>query len=251
MDGEPDPTLSGPGPGGETPDDPNAVWRRPGAADVSTTSPAIGVVVTDPPLATKGLVGRATAAVRGWWSGLEILQMWHVVAIAAILATAGFGGLDTVDKVPKTFEPGQPFDNHQLTITIARASLVNEIRVGRTLIAPPQAGRSYIGVIATVTNDGTLPANVADQFKLTAVRGAKSIGGYRIDDGSMLIRLQPGLTEKLAVVWNIPADAVHPGDAVQVRVPYRALRSGFIIYGMGWSDTAESAVAMVPVGVPQ
>ncbi|TDZ78904.1 hypothetical protein [Mycobacteroides salmoniphilum] len=251
MDGEPDPTLSGPGPGGETPDDSNAAWRRPGAADVSPPPPAISVAVTDPPVAKKGLVGRVTAAVRSWWNGLEILQMWHVVAIATIVATAGFGGLDTVDKVPKTFEPGKPFDNNQLTINIARASLVNEIRVGRTLIAPAQAGRSYLGVIATVTNDGTLPANVADQFTLNGVRGAKPIGGYRIDDGTMLIRLQPGLTEKLAVVWNIPADAVHPGDAVQVRIPYRALKSGFIIYGMGWTDTLESAVATVPVGVPQ
>lgn len=95
--------------------------------------------------------------------------MWHVVAVAAILATAGFGGLDTVDKTPKTFDVGQPFDNNQFVIVVKKARVVPEVVGDGRVLVKAKPGRVYLGVIAEVTNKGSMPGSVSAMFSLPEV----------------------------------------------------------------------------------
>ncbi|QCH23803.1 hypothetical protein [Mycobacteroides salmoniphilum] len=258
MDGEPDPTLSGPGPGGETPDDPNAAWRRP---DSAVPDQALAPNPTIEPLGahTKhGLLARAARTVRTWWSELAFVQMWHVVVVLAVLATAGFGGLDEVDKTPQTFDLGKPFDNGEFTITVHKASLLPEITGGEAVLAKEKPGRMYLAVVAEVTNDADRADVVANQFALRDVADVQGPFGthsedpsvYRIEDGSNLILLQPDLTEKVAVVWSVPTAAVPPGSQVSIQVPYRTFSRGLVNYGEGWIDSNETATTTVRVEVP-
>ncbi|TDZ45251.1 hypothetical protein [Mycobacteroides franklinii] len=255
MDGEPDPTSSGPGPGGEVPDDANAVWRRPGVAE--PVGAATIVSESHPPPAPQGVVSRFTAWVRAWWHDLEFVQMWHVVAVVAILTTAGFGGLDAVDKTPQTFDLGQPFDNGEFTITVRKAVLRSEIVGGRAVIAKEKPGRTYLAVVAEVTNNTDRVDVVSDNFSLPNVADAQDVSltqsqrpsVFRIEDGSNLIMLQPDITEKVAVVWSVPSAAVLPGSQVSVEVPYRKFSRGLVLYGEGWVDDGKTATTVVPVEV--
>lgn len=255
MDGEPDPTLSGPGPGGETPDDPNAVWRRPGAAEAAEVASSSTESPTLP--APHGVVGRLTAWVRSWWHDLEFVQMWHVVAVVAVLATAGFGGLDAVDKTPQTFDLGKPFDNGEFTITVKKAVLLSEITGGGGVIAKEKPGRTYLAVLAEVTNNSDRADVVSGNFSVPNVADAQDTSliqrrepsVFRVEDGSFLVLQQPDITEKVAVVWSIPAGAVLPGSQVSVQVPYRKFSRGLVLYGEGWVDDGKSATTSVPVEV--
>lgn len=255
MDGEPDPTSSGPGPGGGVPDDPNAVWRRPGAAEPAEAGSTVSESPTPP--APRGVVGRVIAWGRTWWNDLEFVQMWHVVAVAAILTTAGFGGLDQVDKTPQTFVVGEPFDNGEFTITVHRASLVQQIAGGGSVVAKQKPGRMYLGVLADITNQQDSPDVATSMFVLSKVPDAQNpvIPNegvpviYRVSDGSQLNLLQPGLTEKVAVVWSVP-DTVTPGTSVSLELPYRVFSRGFVQYGEGWVGKDDSAKADISVGVP-
>ncbi|NGX08000.1 hypothetical protein [Mycobacteroides franklinii] len=258
MDGEPDPTSSGPGPGGGVPDDPNAVWRRPGGAE--PVEPTTTVSESAVPPAPRGVVGRLTAWVRSWWNDLEFVQMWHVVAVAAILATAGFGGLDTVDKTTKSFTVGQPFDNNQFVIVVKNARIVPEVVGDGRVLAKAMPGRVYLGVTAQITNNATMPGSVSAMFSLPKVPDVWSAdmiardqpSSFRVHDQSPLFVLQPGLTENAVVIWNVPAAAVKQGSNVEVQVPFRKYAaSGYVIYGASWRDTADHASVLVPVEAPK
>lgn len=258
MDGEPDPTSSGPGPGGETPDDPNAVWRRPGVeGPFAPAAPATPTAEGQQPPAPQGVVGRLTTWVRSWWHDLEFVQMWHVVAVAAILATAGFGGLDQVDKTPQSFVIGEPFDNGEFSITVHKASLVKQIVGGGSVVAKQKPGRMYLGVLADITNQQHSPDVASSMFKIPEISDAQnpviSTGSvpaiYRVSDGSLMNLLQPGLTERVAVVWSVP-DTVTPGSSVSLELPYRTFSRGFVQYGEGWVEKDDSAKADISVGVP-
>ena len=67
----------------------------------------------------------------------------------------------------------------------------------------------------------------------------------------MLIALQPGLTEKVALVWSVPDTAVAVGSTVTVEVPYRKYGQGYVIYGAAWRSVGGSARTVVPVGSPK
>ncbi|MBF9315884.1 hypothetical protein [Mycobacteroides chelonae] len=255
MDGEPDPTWSGPGPGGDIPDDPNAAWRRP----VGTEPPQAGVAIEESPTrsAPHGVIGRTIDWVRTWWNDLEFVQMWHVVTVLAIVTTAGFGGLDAVDKTPQTFDLGKPFDNGEFTITVQKAVLRSEIVGGGAVIAKEKPGRMYLAVLAEVTNNSDRVDVVSSQFSLPNVPDVQDISQFqgqravtlRIEDGSFLVGLQPDITEKVAVVWSVPSAAVPPGSTVSVQVPYRKFSRGLVLYGEGWVDDGKSATTTVPVEV--
>jgi hypothetical protein len=260
MDGEPDPTSSGPGPGGNTPDDPNAAWRRPGNTPVRDQSPPVaapGAQSSEAP-PPQGTFGRLKVTVRSWWNDLEFIQMWHVVAIVAVLATAGFGGLDAVEKAPETFNVGQAFDNHEFSITVQRASLVKKL-AGNGFTLKERPGRSYLGVLVDVTNHGEGPDGVSSMFALPEVADAQNTylasshdpTALRMSDGTMLTVLQPGLTEKVALIWSVPDTAVAVGSTVTVEVPYRKYGQGYVIYGAGWQSIGGSARTVVPVGSPK
>lgn len=183
--------------------------------------------------------------------------MWHVVAVLAIVATAGFGGLDAVDKTPQTFDLGKPFDNGEFTITVKKAVLRSQIVGGGAVIAKEKPGRTYLAVLAEITNNSDRADVVSGNFSLPNVADAQDTSliqsqepsALRVEDGSFLVLLQPDITEKVALVWSVPSGAVLPGSQVSVQVPYRKFSRGLVLYGEGWVDDGKSATTRVPVEV--
>ena len=100
-----------------------------------------------------------THRVAQWLAGLKLAQMQRVLLLLALVATAAFGGLDTVDKQVTPFEPGEEFSDGEFTLTIERARLVDELK-GTYASAKP--GKVYLGVVATLRNDGTVPGRLRD-----------------------------------------------------------------------------------------
>jgi hypothetical protein len=155
---------------------------------------------------------------RRWLAGLSLRQ-WRNASIAAILAaTALFGGLDTVDTKVIPFKPGEEFSDGEFTVTIVRASLVSELRGGGRVVGPPHPGQRYLGVVATLRNDGTVPGRLRTELDLRDQPNKKFVGVFRFADGSPVQTLGPGLTEQLVFTWLLPDTALSPGQTVTLRV---------------------------------
>lgn len=176
--------------------------------------------------------------IRRWFAKLEFAQMRQLAVLAVLAATALFGGLDTVDDSVTTFEPGQEFDDGEFTVVVQRASLVDELRAGsRPILPPPSSDRRYLGVVATVRNDGTTPDGVRDEFDLRDQRGAVFVGAMRLAGGSPIISLGPGIREEAAFVWSVPRATLRPGQDVELRVWKKQERELAVSYGRAWLDS--------------
>jgi len=198
-----------------------------------------------PPATTRG-------AVRRWLSGLGIKQITQLLTLALLAATALFGGLDTVHKGVSTFAPGDDFTDGAFTVNIARAAFVPEVNAGPRTVAPAIPGSRYLGLVATVRNDGTVPQSVDDEFDLIDQPGKRFVGVYRNTDGSRLTRLGPGLSEQVAVLWTLPEKALTQGDSITVRVWQKQFRELMVTYGKTWVDSlTDYGQVVVPVRVPQ
>jgi len=162
--------------------------------------------------------------------------------------TALFGGLDTVDTTVTDFKPGEAFSDGEFTITIDRASLASEVRAGSTLVAPAKPGRRYLGIVATVRNDGTIPGFLRNELDLRDQPDKEFRSAFRISDGSPISALGPGLTEQLAFLWELPENAVEPGDSVTVRVWKKQYRELLVTYGKAWLDSlTDYGQTVIPV----
>src|SRR5690348_6645411 len=112
-----------------------AAGRRPcrwpgSSAACGTPSTASGCACTArvcPVGAGTGVGARLTARVRRWFAGLGFRQMWQLVVLLVLAATAAFGGLDDANTAVTVFEPGQEFSDGQYTLTVERASVLEEI----------------------------------------------------------------------------------------------------------------------------
>lgn len=165
-------------------------------------------------------------------------RQWWTAALAVILAVAAlFGGLDRVETGVTSFSPGEAFSDGQYTVTVHRARLVPELKAGGFALAPEKPGRRYLGVVVTLRNDGTAPGRLDRALELHGVDDAEFVGVSRMADGSRAITLGPGLTEELAYVWELPQDALAPGDSITLRVWRKSLREGLVIYGEHYIDS--------------
>lgn len=257
MDGEPDPTSSGPGPGGEIPDDPNAAWRRPVAAGSAAPTPEPPAEIPDGLEAPNSFLSRRVLEFKAMLAGLTIKQMWQTFVIVVVFATAGFGGLDTVTPPPKTFQADEKHDTGEFIIVVKRASLVPEIKLGNRVVYKQQPGRKYLGVVASLTNNGKVRAGFG---VISGVMPMTPIGiPYQIPIPAPPVRLsdatraaiQPGLTEEVALIWSVPETALNPGDQVTFRTPDREYGSYTLGYGDGWKDTATYADITLTVRAPK
>jgi hypothetical protein len=106
--------------------------------------------------------------------------MRQLAVLTVLAATALFGGLDTVDDSVTTFRPGEEFRDGEFTVVVERASLVGELRAGSRLLRPPAPGTQYLGVVATVRNDGTtsdgLRRKSYSRLRLTWLKGTPRSG---------------------------------------------------------------------------
>lgn len=187
---------------------------------------------------------------RAWLAGRQLSQLSQLVTLVVLAATALFGGLDTVDRRVTVAEPGTAFSDGEFTVTIERASLVPEVRVGTRTIAAAEPGRRYLGVPTQLRNDGTVPGMITREVELTDPAGAKFVGSWRMSDGQPVTSIGPGLTEHLAFIWSLPESAVAVGDSVTLRVWTKTFTELVATYGEAWlpSET-DHIVVTVPVRV--
>ena len=172
-----------------------------------------------------------TARLRHWLAVTRVRQWWKG-GLAAILAlTALFGGLDPVDTNATAFAPGEEFSDGQYSVTVERARLIPKIEGDRRVYAPAKPGRLYLGVVATLRNDGTVPGRLRNELDLRAVPASEFYGVFRFRDGSPIQNLGPGLTEQLVFAWLVPSDALRPGDPVTIRVWKKSFRQLMVAYG--------------------
>ncbi|MBB3606899.1 hypothetical protein FHT40_006592 [Mycolicibacterium sp. BK556] len=188
--------------------------------------------------------------IRRWFAGLGFSQMGQLLTVAILGATALFGGLDTVSTTVTPFQPGDQFSDGPFTVTVDRASFPREIRAGTWLVAPKAEGLRYLAVVATLHNDGTVPASVDDELDLRDEPNKRFFGVFRIADGSRITRIGPGLSEEVATLWTLPEDALRDGDSVTLRVWKKEFHELMVTYGQTWLDSlTEYGQVSVPVKV--
>ncbi|MEB3069252.1 hypothetical protein [[Mycobacterium] vasticus] len=180
--------------------------------------------------------GSFTGWLRGEFGRLKLKQL-RAVAAGLILAVAGlFGGLDTVNAGPTVFAADEPHSDGEFTLTVMRASVVDELRAGRRVVARAQPGRKFLGVVADVRNDGTIPGRLLGEMTLRDPDQNTSVGVFRIHDGSPATTLGPGLSEQLVFVWRVPEGEIHPDSEVTLRVTGKRFTELLVTYGRNWID---------------
>ncbi|WP_137145283.1 hypothetical protein [Mycolicibacterium sp. CR10] len=185
------------------------------------------------------------------WLAERRLRQWWKAGVAAILAVAAlFGGLDTVDTKVTPFKTGEEFSDGQFAVTIERASLTEQVRGAGRVLGPKTPGRRYLGVVATLRNDGTVPGRLRNELDLRGVPGEEFFGVFRFHDGSSIQTLGPDLTEQLVFIWLVPTDALTPGDTATVRIWKKTYTQLMVAYGgKEWIDSpTDYGLIEVPVG---
>jgi hypothetical protein len=186
------------------------------------------------------LAERAADQARGWLSDLGFREIFWISVAVVLAATALFGGLDAVNTKVTPIKVGEPFSDGEFTITIQRASAVKELRSGGMLLAPPSPGLRYLGVVATVRNDGTVPGQLMDEVDLRGQRRSEFFNAFRMRDGSQISALGPGLTETIAFLWKLPDSALQPDTTVTLRVWRKQYREAAVNYGKVWLDSIDA-----------
>jgi hypothetical protein len=180
-----------------------------------------------------------------WFARLTDARTRRVALLLVLLATAAFGGLQTVDKQVTPFASGEEFSDGEFTVTIERARVVGELK-GTYGTAKP--GKVYLGVVATLRNDGTVPGRLRDQLDLRDVPGDEFFGVFRFRDGSAIQTLGPGLTEQLVFAWLVPESAARSLQSVTIRVWKKKYRQLMVTYGGNkWIDTDNYGQIVVPL----
>jgi hypothetical protein len=145
------------------------------------------------------------------------------------------------------FEPGEKFSDGEFTLTVERARLVDELK---GTVASAKPGKVYLGVVATLRNDGTVPGRLRNQMDLHDPKGQEFVGAFRFRDGSPIQTLGPGLTEQLVFAWSLPQSAVPSVASVTIRVWKKQFKQLMVTYGgKEWIDTNDYGQAVVPVKV--
>ena len=202
--------------------------------------------------AKPGVVARVRSAIRRWLSDWGFNQWWKAIVAVVLASTALFGGLDTVDTSVTTFKPGDEFSDGEFTVKIERATLISEVRAGSRVIAREKPGRRYLGVVAVVRNDGTVPGRLSRELDLRNEPDKVVVDPMRVSDGSRIATLGPGLSEQIAFIWELPQDALSAGDSVTLRVWKKQFRQNMVTYGQAWLDSnTDYGETVVPVGAPR
>jgi hypothetical protein len=183
-----------------------------------------------------------------WFARLSAPQTRRVALLLVLVATAAFGGLDTVNKQVTPFNPGEEFNDGEYTVTVDRARLVDELK---GTYGNPKPGMKYLGVLTILRNDGTVPGRLRNQMDLRDVKGAEFFGAFRYRDGSAIQNLGPGLTEKLVFSWQVPNAVAQSLQSVTIRVWKKTYTQLKVTYGgKEWIDTDNYGQIVVPLGEP-
>src|ERR1700754_3996227 len=172
---------------------------------------------------------RPTDRVKHWFAGLAEMRL--LILLVVLVVTATLGGFDTVDKRVTLFKPGEQFNDGESTVTVERARLVDVLKGGGHTLGPAKPGMRYLGVVATVQNNGTVPGRLRDELDLQGQPDQEFFGVYRNRDGSPIQTLGPGLTESLAFMWILPETALQAGQSVTLRGWKKEYKQLLVTYG--------------------
>jgi hypothetical protein len=198
--------------------------------------------------ANPGVGAKLAVRTRRWFAELGFKQMGQLAVLLILAVTALFGGLDNVNTKVTGFEPGEEFDDGQYRLTIERAALVDEISVGNRPVLPAHDGQHYLGVVARLTNDGTIPGYLSKELDLVGHPDQRFVGAFRMADSTLSSTLGPGLTDELAFFWELPENDVAAGESVTLRVWKKKFIELFVTYGKTWIDSeTEYGEITVPV----
>ncbi|MGU3651524.1 hypothetical protein [Mycolicibacterium sp. A43C] len=190
----------------------------------------------------------ATGRVRQWLAGWGFKEWRRAGLVTVLVATAAFGGLDTVNKKVTDIKVGEQFDTGRFEMTVLRATLVDEVRAGERRVFGPKPGRRYLGLVVKVHNTSTLPGPVAQPVELVGLTGVVNLAAIRLADGTLSISLGPGLTDDVVLMWDVPADALAVGGQLPLRIS-KEVRKINATVGQGWvSSLTDYAQLTVPVG---
>jgi len=180
-----------------------------------------------------------------WFARLTAPQTRRVALLLVLVATAAFGGLDTVNKQVTPFKPGEEFNDGEYSVTVDRARLVDDLTgtYGR-----PEPGKKYLAVVTILRNDGTVPGRLRDQLDVRDVKEAEFFGAFRYRDGSAIQNLGPGLTEQLVFTWQVSDSVAQSLESVTIRVWKKTYTQLKVTYGgKEWIDTDNYGQIVVPV----
>lgn len=192
--------------------------------------------------ADPGVGVRLAARVRRWFAGLGLKQMWQLVVVLVLAATALFGGLENANTKVTVFQPGEEFSDGQYTLTVERARVVEEIEG----VLYDQPGSRYLAVVVMIRNDGHTPGNLLRAIELTGHPDGRFVGAYRLADGTYNTNLGPGLQQETAFFWELPDGS--SVDAVTLRIWKKKFSELMVTYGEAWLDSvSEYGQVTVPV----
>lgn len=179
---------------------------------------------------------------RGELKRIKLRQAWNLIVVLALAVTAAFGGLDTVDPTVTHFQPGQPFNDGEYTVTIIKAKTLRDVTRGYK----HHPGKIYLAIAARIRNNGTIPGRLEEELDLRDQPQQNFQAALRLDD-SPATDLGPGLTETLVFVWELPDTAVRPGETVTLRIYKKVFYEMFVLYGKDWMPTSTYGQVVVPV----
>lgn len=125
-----------------------------------------------------------------------------------LVATISVGGLhDAKAEEAVTLKQGESFENLAVRFTATKALSLDELPP----LASTKEGKRYIAVAVTAENrfdePVSLPAGGTGAMQTLRVEGlpAQATAIARVDDASQSVVLQPGVPEKLVILWQVEA----------------------------------------------
>lgn len=184
------------------------------------------------------------------WLAAVPTSIWFLVGLGIILGVSAlFGGLDDADlsaRQPPVVAAGEEIVRDEFTTTVHSARLT-DVTPGYSF--EPEEGFTYLVVEATVTNNGLVTTiSFSDLLAIDSLEEPVATRIVRLIDNSTLPQANPGVPTEIAFVWEVPEDAVAPGDTVRLTVNAKTFtRDGDVTFGSYWSDPQPSAYVELEV----
>lgn len=175
------------------------------------------------------------------------LKAWIVGGIGTIaaLAVGGvLGAFDAIQKPAVVLEPGQPVETGPWVVRPLRAYTVDKGVYG----LPLKAGEKALVFEAEMTNRTAVSSK--DYFTTFQSTGGTDDKPFvvLVRDSTMSPALQPGLPERMAYIWGLPADATTP-DRFVLAVNGEIYKRRDNLYGVpGWYNEHVIGTVAMSVG---
>jgi hypothetical protein len=192
-----------------------------------------------------------TGRFRQWLAGWGLKEWRRAALVTVLVATAAFGGLDTVNKQVTDLKVGEKFDTGRFQMTVQRATLLDEVRAGERVVIDKMPGRRFVALVVTVHNSSTLPGFMNKPVELFGLPDSEPHPVMRWADGTLTGALGPGLTDQVVLLWDVPATAISVGDELRVRI-WKEVTRLKATYGQGWVQSMTNyGLLTVPVRLPR